>query len=795
MVKKLLILTILLFLSIGGSIFFVRGQDTTNSLISFSTETISFSGREGSDFSSRNLIIVGLVDDVDINIFSSELYSNDSGKSFLLASNVTNPFSVSKDEPEVVNFVVPSDIEKGNYVGSIIVVAEADNNVNSTNISILANISAPTPLDNSLAQWGLVGIIFILIFIALIIPYESKYYSRKLLSKKSLVVGIGVIVACLWLFSFVVYGFTQWGLVGIIFILIFIALIIPYESKYYRDYFGFRFLSKKSLVVGIGVIVACLWLFSLVEYGFGEASNVITTILIAPFLAYAIGIVKDLRSERLEKEKVSRGIRDKGIEKDLELIRNLIGEMGTHCASFKPNFYEKKAKMETVDLLEEKSYILYNKTGLLAKKVWEESCRQGVVADIHTLHLEKYYDFIPIYNQFYYKAMNIEKEKGTNGLSVYTENDKKFLKNFKILRKEYGELQEVLFVYLSYILELYSKTTLTPMKLEYPRITRTLLKKLIGYGILEPWKFINQLNTFKAENLVKEMEYDWKNDDISTKQATKNLENYLANMKLKEEFKTVDFYKKYSLKNHEERFRADLEIWLRKNMGNIQSITNQTVKAWITTELKDKLSYLKKYEANLRGKFEKWTTDTIEKIKLKVKDKTPDALQTWLENDFSVKNDFGVKLDDSSIYEEEFETDFEELVKEKVLFDEQFSEEKINNWVINNFKNKIREWRFTADDLNKIVNAIFSENEIPHFFRHFQDDFQHKYIELKKCIRKLEKPDPLPPDSDIKEYKISLGNTSKKNEKTKKETPDLFSINLETKTDLNPKKKSLKNDK
>ena len=82
---------------------------------------------------------------------------------------------------------------------------------------------------------------------------------------------------------------------------------------------------------------------------------------------------------------------------------------------------------------------------------------------------------------------------------------KDFFDTFKNFRRVYGELQEILFVYLSYILECYSKTALSPMKLEIPRITRTLLYRLIEYGILKPFELIDDLSGFEMRKIAKEL--------------------------------------------------------------------------------------------------------------------------------------------------------------------------------------------------------------------------------------------------------------------------------------------------
>ncbi|UCE16460.1 MAG: hypothetical protein JSV12_02265 [Candidatus Bathyarchaeota archaeon] len=632
--KKAIVIT-LVFFSLVGSIALATAQDSATPLITLSTTELNFYGQEGTLPSSRNLIVVGLADEVEVKLVASDLYSNRSGESVAVKLNITqNPFPVPKNTPITVNIALSSGVKAGTYKGVIIVTATANGNITTTNLAVIATIGAIDPWYFSGVQWGLILAIGVLIFVALIFPEDKEFYFK-----------------------------------------------------------GRKILSKKIWVVGLGIIVAIIWLVSLTSFPFGDPSTVITTSLITPFLAYAIGIVKDKRTERLEKEKVSRTIRDEGIKKDIDLIRNLIGEMATHCASFNPNFYEEKLNKP----FDSTDYLLYNKTGLLAKKVWDESCKQGFVADIHTLHLEKYYDFIPFYNQCYTHAMTLVNDNEKD--AEKKNSKKKFLGLFEKFRKTYGELQKVLFVYLSYTLELYSKTALSPMKLEHPRITRTLLYKLIDYEILKPFEFIDKLSEFKTEEIVKEL-------------VVEELDRELGN-----------------LKNRLKQASPEKEVELRKQVNLIN-------------KLKPKLSNNKGRKKEL---IEKSKKHFIQKIHLK--------------EDFK-KDRPDLKDKDK----QEFNKEFKKYVEEKIVEEGEFEVlEAVEAWVTMKFKEKIEWWELSADDFETIVNYIYAADEVPHFFRHMQDDFQKTYLKLKEFIRELSKEDipALPKDSEVKEYKISIDNVYK----------------------------------
>jgi hypothetical protein len=211
--------------------------------------------------------------------------------------------------------------------------------------------------------------------------------------------------------------------------------------------------------------------------------------------------VKDKRTERLELEKASRGIRAKGIENDINLIRAIMGETATHCASFKPHLYKPVEKptqkptnpppKQTTDF-DEFRKILFIESGILNRKVWAESCKQGQVADLPLLELEQYYDFLDTYNRYYSRAIKL-----TTGNKPSQVDPKDFdFKIFDDFRKAYAELETVIFVYLSYILGHLTKACLSPLKVEYRRISRTLLLRLISYGILRAEYYKKQIECF-----------------------------------------------------------------------------------------------------------------------------------------------------------------------------------------------------------------------------------------------------------------------------------------------------------
>jgi hypothetical protein len=104
--------------------------------------------------------------------------------------------------------------------------------------------------------------------------------------------------------------------------------------------------------------------------------------------------------------------------------------------------------------------------------------------DLPVLNLEQYYNFVNIYNRYYSCAIELTKDK-----HELKKDDDDFLESFEAFRSAYAELETVLYVDLSYYLGLIVKANLSPLPVEFPRVTRILLKKCIDYGVLDAKKY------------------------------------------------------------------------------------------------------------------------------------------------------------------------------------------------------------------------------------------------------------------------------------------------------------------
>ena len=446
--KALVIFSLLLIFSVVGSIAVATAQDTLYPLVTLSFDELTFYAKEDGDHSQIDLTLVGLAagDGVNVRIVASKLYDNSSEEVISKMEISETAFDLKQNDNKTVTVILdPSAIKAGNYEGVLIITATnktASAEILTTNIKITAKIEGA-------AFW-----------------YKSEYVQ--------IVFVVGAIAP------------------------IFLGLLWP-------DKDAPRCLSKRFWIVVFGAISVSFWLVSIISLSFKEPGTIINTVLVTPFLAYVISFVKDKRTERLELEKASRDIRAKGIESDINLIRAIMGEIATHCASFIPHLYKPVEKpipksnnppasqtKKTTDF-DEFCKILFIESGKLSRKVWDESCKQGVVADLPLLELEKYYDFLGTYNLYYSRAIKLTKDKKPSEVGL---EDFDF-KIFDEFRKAYAELETVIFVYLSYILGHLSKTYLSPLKVvPYRRVARTLLLRLVKYGILDPEDYKKQIECY-----------------------------------------------------------------------------------------------------------------------------------------------------------------------------------------------------------------------------------------------------------------------------------------------------------
>jgi len=423
--------------SSNPDIFAVVDFDSSD-LVFVSTTQIDFIGEVNEDLSSISFSVYGLSEeDIRVRIYANDLYDSDKGitisedKITLSDSN----FSLPNAEERKVDVSLESQENQGVYLGSLVVVATANNgNSTSTKIDVKATIKTPD-LSLSLEEFR---------------SFISSNEGILML----LILGLSVLgVLC--------------------------PESLQIKIKIRREKYV---ISKIHVVFLAAIFAVIIWVFLILNYDFGGLRDAVAAAIITPYLGYTAAYLADKRKQRIAREDTSIEIRNTGIKDDIDLMRNVLGELTTHFASFTPDYYKPP---ENPNYQTKTSKLLFNKgNGDLSRKVWDESTKQGKIAYITVLEIEKYYEFIDLYNK-YYSCGNFLSEI----LSIETFEeilDTPFFVKFKSFRKSYAKLETVLFVNMSYYLGLFNHTTLLPLKVNYPLITRTLLKTLVDYKVLIP---------------------------------------------------------------------------------------------------------------------------------------------------------------------------------------------------------------------------------------------------------------------------------------------------------------------
>jgi hypothetical protein len=466
-----------------------EGEDCTSQLIALSTNELDYIGNENASL-LRTLRVIGIgPGEVNVTLFRADLFDNSSGKTFPASriGIVEKNFTLTQNQEKIVNITLNTlEGDEGTYRGVMVVTAiDIDNAINATSLTIhvTANIQIEekTGLCVEFLRYRSISLILVLMGIACAIE----------------------------------------------------KLVVPMDKLR-----GHKETIKLFVVVIFGILVAFIYVTILVNAEFGDLSSAIypaiSTVIVAPFLGYVISYVNDQRKRWNEAIKNARETKNKGINKDIEIIRNLIGEFATHFASFKPNLFEEiipssnqtNTSSSTSEIVTS-SEILYPEGGLLSKKVWEENRRQGMISNLPMLELEKYYGFIELYNRYYSCAIELTKGK-KHEVKFTLSKDKKyvvdeitnddtqspilqFIKEFEKFRYDLAELETVLYVHLSYYLGLFSTSYLSPLRVEYPRVTRTLLYKLIDYKVLDSSNYLHKTDlTDDFDNEFKEIIKKWR---------------------------------------------------------------------------------------------------------------------------------------------------------------------------------------------------------------------------------------------------------------------------------------------
>lgn len=454
---------------IVDSITVATAQD---SLVTLSSTELSFYGEAGyTEEIITSFYVVALEENVKIKTSSTILYDNRSGNSITISAIDLSATEMAKNTEQIVN--VGLDLTKakeGFYQGTIILTAEADKNFTSTKISVKAIIKGESTLLGTLLE-------------------------------------------------IVKNDYVQIGLVLLAVFLIGLALMsVPEETKK-AELFKKHLITKEKLVISTGIFAILVWALILITSSFDTLKTTLSTILIAPFILFITGYVNFKRDERKERRKVATEIRNKGIEKDLDFLRGIIGETSNHFASLQSKYYNEK--------------------GSLSRKKWDDSSTQGVIIDIPTGRLAKYYRYTELHNKHYscilemgllkgktveswikeqlnkpqnsdFDLEQIVRDLNTPRLALPSQVDKEkfaLVCRFEQFRQTYEKLEQAIWSNLIFQIGSLGEAYLEPLEIDFPRLSRGLLLYLVEKGVLTN-KSLAKLPTYPLKEKIEKLDPD-----------------------------------------------------------------------------------------------------------------------------------------------------------------------------------------------------------------------------------------------------------------------------------------------
>ena len=238
---------------------------------------------------------------------------------------------------------------------------------------------------------------------------------------------------------------------------------------------GGKYEDKRRLSVSLLLTMIGLVLTTLVSPFSKELNALIIGALFSPLITYIIGILKDKQKFWNEVDKVSHDSRRRLVEQESQIIGEILGELSTHAAAFKA----------------------YGVQEIEAEK-WNSSFKVGLISDIHTLLIARYYYFVPLFNRIV-KDLNELVEKGQ--INKKTGNTD-CLKRFPELKKTFLETETAVFHTLIYDLGLLQQKYLARPTVEFPiHMLFLLRKRLERFGILKKSESLKDAQIFSETNL------------------------------------------------------------------------------------------------------------------------------------------------------------------------------------------------------------------------------------------------------------------------------------------------------
>jgi len=234
---------------------------------------------------------------------------------------------------------------------------------------------------------------------------------------------------------------------------------------------GGKYEDKRRLCVSLILVMIGLPLTIASPYN-KELNAVMIGALFSPLLAYIIGFLRANKKLSDEVDRASHDYRWKQVERQSNIIGELLGELSTHAAAFK-SYGIQEVEVEK----------------------WNSSFKVGLISDIHTLSVARYYYFVPIYNR-------IVEDLGKLMEQYDVDKMKDCSNSFSEVKIAFLETETAIFHTLIYDLGLLQQKYLARPTVEFPLHMDFLLRRrLERFGILKSTGDVKAVNIFSDVNL------------------------------------------------------------------------------------------------------------------------------------------------------------------------------------------------------------------------------------------------------------------------------------------------------
>jgi hypothetical protein len=253
---------------------------------------------------------------------------------------------------------------------------------------------------------------------------------------------------------------------------------------------------KRRLYVSLLLVVVGSILTTVFSPLSKEWNTLIIGAFLTPLVAYLIDFLRDKREFSNQKDKLSYEYRCQQVERESNIIGELLGELSTHAAALKSYGFQE-----------------------IGDEKWRASFKTGLISDIQTLSVARYYYFVPMYNRAAKDLDDLRKKHDANKIQSC-------LDSFVEVKSAFLETETAIFLTLIYDLGLLQHSYLARPTVEFPLHMSILLKR--------------QLERFEILKEDEEIELDKLFSDNSSEKFNKLMVKHLnacyatVGLKLKE---------------------------------------------------------------------------------------------------------------------------------------------------------------------------------------------------------------------------------------------------------------------